>query len=182
MVHSAVLLSVLGAVLCACSGESPAGKPAPADSAAQPAKPPPKAQPADEAQPGGQLPGTGDKIRYQGPALRAAFAKQGQDHELRVTVTVPGPGYTLRKDGIEHRGNVAVLLLTLDEPNPEQQGPAPKSGSPTVAFMVPRSELTSSATGYEVTSVRVEVAEVARGVAYLVAPEHLLAAVIPVPR
>ena len=75
-----------------------------------------------------------------------------------------------------------VLLLTLDEPNPEQKGPAPKSESATVAFMVPRSELTSSATGEDVTSVRVEVAEVARGVAYFVAPAHLLAAVVPVPR
>src|SRR5438045_1754900 len=113
MPSSPCMLVACGVLLCACSHDPDvvAGK---TDSTP---KAQPKAQPAEEGQPPA---GTADASRYAGPPVRAAFEKQGQEQSLRVTVTVPGAGYELRRDGIEHRGGAAVLLLTLTEPDPDQ--------------------------------------------------------------
>jgi len=173
MSPSARAFATCSVLLCACSHEPEvhAGK---TDSTP---KAPPKAQPADEGQ---QPAGTADASRYAGPPLRAAFEKQGQEQSLRVTVTIPGAGYELRRDGIEHRGDAAVLLLTLDEPAPDQPAPPARQKPDPITQVVSLSDLTAGAAA--VAKVRVEVAEVVRGRAYFVAPAHLPAAEVAVPR
>lgn len=131
---------------------------------------PQKAQPSDAK--GAQA----DADRYAGPPLQAAFEGQGQERQLRVTVSVPAAGYELHRDGIEQRGDTAVLSLTLSEPEPEKA--AKQAG--TVAHTVSIKELVPD--GSTVASVRVEVAENVRGRAYFVAPAHLLAATLAMPR
>jgi hypothetical protein len=173
MSPSARVIAACSLLLCACSHEPDvhAGK------TDDTPKAPPKAQPAEEVQ---QPMSTTDANRYAGPPLRAAFEKQGSEQSLRVTVTVPAAGYQLRRDGIEHRGDAAVLLLTLDEPDPDQPAPPTRQKPDPVSQLVSLPELTAGAAG--VAKVRVEVAEVVRGRAYFVAPAHLPAAEVAVPR
>jgi hypothetical protein len=173
MSSSSRAFAACGLLLCACSHELDVH----AGNTDSTPKTPPKAQPTDEGQ---QPAGTNDASRYAGPPLRAAFEKQGQQQSLRVTVTVPGAGYELRRDGIQHDGDIAVLLLTLDEPDPDQPAPPARQKPDPITQVASLADLTAAAAG--VAKVRVEVAEVVRGRAYFVAPAHLLAAEVAVPR
>jgi hypothetical protein len=173
MASTARVFLLCGLWLCACSHDEappPGGKSAPAHDAPKSGSPP-KAQPTDLDPKGGQA-----QAGYAGPPLQAAFEGQGQERQLRVTVSVPAAGYELHRDRIEQRGDTAVLSLTLNEPDPDKAAKQPG----TVAHAVSMKDLVPD--GSTVTSVRVEVAEVVPSRPTFIAPPHLLAATLAMPR
>jgi hypothetical protein len=107
--------------------------------------------------------------RYEGPPATATIEPgNAATPMLRVDVAVPSGGFELRHDETKQREGSTQVLLTLTEPGPDE---AVTMALETKTAQVPLTD----------TKGRVEVliARVQRGVHYLVAPPHRLAATLP---